>query len=395
MNDLMPESTQGLFWLPRNPDVQVPGRFYKNKDHGLMLDILGTFSGKHVELETQREERVLGIAEDGKLLTLEDCIYRNRRFSVPGLSTSTLHVNLALLGCHFELGEAILFNEIEFRSDAIDKWLEFGGIPINFSTDPDRVIICYSPPPPKEWPLQTGEILTMKCSWQFSPGYQIHEARISKQIWVGFRCAELRGLDDLLKLVQRFVTFVTFASDQPIPIQAVRAYSTKLIEARSKDSARVPVAVFYDDGGPHEGFDPSLISRPYLLFSFQCVAGKLQQVMNYWIANYSKFDASFNLFFSTKFRHSLQSDNRFLMLIQALESLHRYSSVTTSFPIVEYERLSSVLRAACPEEFKGWLKARLQYGNEPSLRQRLKCLFSDVETLFPEADLIKNISHVL
>jgi hypothetical protein len=391
VNPLSPPSFQGYFWLPESPDHKIPGRFYCTDDGSLELEVLGTFSGSSIEAQEASASRVLGISEKGQFVTLDNCFYLKRNFNFPGLAISRLHVNLALVGCHFGKGEPLLFDEIVCYSEAINDWLEFAPIEASLTTSPAyAATLSFSPPAPLEWIMPNGVKLKVKTSWTAPGGKKHREAQITQKTWVGFEIGREASLEDLLAMATRFCHFVSFVVDQTVPPNAVEVYSRALVEEIGDKTRQTPVHVFY---APDVRTSPDLsrVAPPFPLFSFQYARPRFDSLFSTWLKNYEQFGSSFNLYFATRTGRDLYLDNRFLMLAQALESLHRHSSHETSFPKEDYATLCGLLESAIPEKFKEWLTPRLAYGNEPSLRQRLRLLFGGFESIYGDNKKTKDL----
>lgn len=389
MTSLSAPDMQGYFWLPDRPNNRLPGRFHCIEDGAIELEVLGTFSEEPIN-NVLEIRRILGVSEKGKLVTLEHCLYKSRKLNVPGLAISTIHVDLALIGCHFESDEPITFDEITCHSEAFDEWFCFGKINVSLSLTSSGASISYSPPSQLAWSISIGAELTLGCSWRAPSTNQCREATITQRTWVGLRFPEKRPLDELLELVHRFNNFVSFVVDQTLPIQAVQAYSKDLGEEVGNTNRRIPIDVYYN---PLARSAPNLahISPPFPLFSFELVRAEFGDIISRWLNNYETFDSSFNLYFATKTGRKIYLENRFLMLVQALEALHRRWSHETAYSAQDYSTLCQALQEAIPAAFKEWLEPRLRYGNELSLRQRLKSLFHGLEPLYFDHKKVKEL----
>ena len=72
---------------------------------------------------------------------------------------------------------------------------------------------------------------------------------------------------------------------------------------------------------------------------------------------------------------------RFMALVQGLEAYHRRTSDEKRMDEAGFEELVENLIDQCPEGHRKWLKGKLKYSNEVSLRKRLKDIikpFKDV-----------------
>ena len=63
---------------------------------------------------------------------------------------------------------------------------------------------------------------------------------------------------------------------------------------------------------------------------------------------------------------------KFLTLVQGLEVCHRRTSNETQMDNTEFEDLVASLLAECPDDKRKWLQEKFRYGNELSLRKRIK-----------------------
>jgi hypothetical protein len=76
------------------------------------------------------------------------------------------------------------------------------------------------------------------------------------------------------------------------------------------------------------------------------------------------------------FREQVFEDQRLLELTQALEGYHRYRFPESSEKSSEHVAKLKEILEACPEGHRKWLNGELAYSHEPSLRSRLKELFT-------------------
>jgi len=105
-------------------------------------------------------------------------------------------------------------------------------------------------------------------------------------------------------------------------------------------------------------------------------------MLDRWFENYGTFQIPIDLYLGTKADRDLYIENKFTMLVQALEALHRrLSGDETRMPQEIYYALDRALRGAVPN-YREWLNGVLAFGNEPTLRQRLKSLLKGMETIF-------------
>jgi hypothetical protein len=72
MNDRF--QIQGMWWMPEDPETQVPGTLTFDPDHVATLELLGTFKKGLEELGSYPSLKLmLGFSTDGKSITLREC----------------------------------------------------------------------------------------------------------------------------------------------------------------------------------------------------------------------------------------------------------------------------------------------------------------------------------
>ncbi len=75
---------------------------------------------------------------------------------------------------------------------------------------------------------------------------------------------------------------------------------------------------------------------------------------------------------------------QFLSLIMALEVYHRRLIGNEDISTEEHEERVKQILNNTPDKYREWLKEKLKYSNEPSLRKRIKEIY----------DMLKNIGYV-
>ena len=124
------------------------------------------------------------------------------------------------------------------------------------------------------------------------------------------------------------------------------------------------------------------ISADYIV-TFLSIKDKFGDILNYWYNSYNKLSDSYNLFFDTAYKSGLYMENKFLNLINALESYHRNNINFVSSYIAKEKYMTDIypiLIKSIPtnleSDFKDALKSKIKFGYEYSLRRRIKELFS-------------------
>jgi hypothetical protein len=108
-----------------------------------------------------------------------------------------------------------------------------------------------------------------------------------------------------------------------------------------------------------------------MIFTYQDVRDDFESIMQQWLRIAEEMRDLCDLFFSTFYGGRSFVENRFLTAVRALEVFHRQKFDGTDVPNKEHEsRLKKILDSA-PGEHRTWLKQKLRYSNEPTLRRRM------------------------
>ena len=144
----------------------------------------------------------------------------------------------------------------------------------------------------------------------------------------------------------------------------------------------VPVNIYYSSL-PYSKDEPK-IHQHDMLFGFGRIQNDAERIINNWIEAYEKITPAFNLYFLAKMGMQTYLEERFMALVQGLEAYHRRTSNQKQMDEAEFKELIDNLIDQCPQERKEWLKGKLQYGNEVSLRHRLKSLIEPFEDVIED-----------
>lgn len=371
---------QGHFWLPTTPTSRVPGRLTTLDDGLLQLDVWGDLTTTNDMLHSEACPLILGESASGQPLTLEDCFYKQAHLYASGTRSFSFHVNRLLIGCHTVGGDPIAFHGISFQSKAVDEWFRLNRISVARDIRAGTGTLSFARPAHAEYALDDHTKLVVLCAWTAPMTDQFRSATISASSRLLIYSTEPKSLAMWLDTGNRLRNFVSLIVDQYVPLESVWAH---VIERKSDHGNReyeVKVlfapAVRSSEGSPMSG------SRSPL-FTFAEVEQTFGRLLGRWFDSYQKADAAFNLYFAAKSGPDLYLTNRFLMMAQAAETLHR-RTFEQKGPLsdADFSELTAILENAVPQKYGNWLKAKLRYGNEPFLAKRLNALVDEIAQVF-------------
>ena len=358
----------GVWWTGRNSRHAVAGRLIRSPTDGLRLNLSG-------RLRQSREgplSAITGWSENGKALTLLNPIRTSRHGSVPGYSRDDYVANFLLIGRHFYSQRAVRASSIELECSHIDRWIDHDAFELSPSSEPT---LRY-----RKWPgleiniPDTG--LTAKLA--IRDRYERKRARAFHWMLVpSFTIERVKpwDLESLLEQVRRARALLTLLIGAPVVVRRVTAHG----EEESVDEKLLPgmktrksfEIVFTP---PWPATEEELHPLEFFVL-FADLSPHFAAVMSNWFVKARDLGPVVSLLMGA-LGESLPLEFLFLCLMQALESLHRRRGSGRYLDPKAYHRvrarLSEAIPSHLPDDLKQSLKKRLEFGNDYSLRRRMK-----------------------
>lgn len=141
---------------------------------------------------------------------------------------------------------------------------------------------------------------------------------------------------------------------------------------------RIAIYILNSAGASKEEVHPA-----DMLVIFPTIKESVSNILEAWFSKAELLRPVFTLFFGSMYFSSMYPRFHFLNLIQAAETFHRNMRKGKYTSKGAFEKICQVLKKAIPEEvcgeFRESLESRISFGNEYSLRTRIKLLFMELE----------------
>ena len=211
--------------------------------------------------------------------------------------------------------------------------------------------------------------MQLLIQFRYADAAKFLEYRMRQKTYFKLISQEARKLDDFISVVNKITNFLCFATDRTVSLDSMSAPYQDI----GKDkTGTIPINIYYQSW-PYSKDEPKIYWYG-MLFRFEQIQNSAEKIINNWIETYEQIAPSFNLYFLAKMGLQTYLEERFMALVQGLEAYHRRTSNEKQMDEAEFKELIDNLIDQCPQERKEWLKGKLQYGNEVSLRHRLKSL---------------------
>jgi hypothetical protein len=383
---------EGIWWLPENPEKKLQGKLKFTPWDGALLDLIGSFKENQNIFAELEPDIILGITVTGKNVTLHKCLEFRSSTNYPGFPTSSFYANIVFVGVHFERSVDIRFKALSIQYLHLDEWVNISGFKMTHEPEAHRTIIEYKLPEPIQAKISDdfGVWINFEATLPLRSRVQ-KEASITQKIEIKIEATKENSFEYFTRIAYHISNFLSLICSEPTHILAIKG-KTGANKTMIKDTPYYPsVEIFYA-----QFYIPKAIKTllPHdMLFTFKDIQDKLKTLLQNWFAKLDELEPTYSLYFSTLYDPSMLQEHRFLNLIHCIESLHRsiYGEKYLSDENYMKEVYSPLVNAIPPGvkgDLKKSLESGLKYGNEFSLRTRLKAIYKKHQELLNK--FIKN-----
>ena len=365
----------GYFWLPSEPDEQLPGTLSISDGGHIELEVIGRFENRVEVLlnaDLQPIKRIVGHIEKNECVTLDDCQYKTLPLSLMGgISKSIIRVGKAFTGIRYDEGESPVFNALTFSVEGIDEWVGISGISAEWHFEESAATISYQCPEDISINLDNGMRLLITFHWTPPGAPLIKEAKISQKTYFQLVSEEERELKEFTSVAHKITTFLCFAIDKTVSLDSMSATTDNLRQDLGEGQTRlVPVNIYYSSL-PYSKDEPEIHQHDMLL-GFAKIQSDVEKKIKNWIGAYEETYPAFDLYFSAKRDEQRYLDEKFLTLTRGLEAYHKRKFDEKRMDDAKFGELVENIVNQCLEEHRKWLNGVLKHANKVSLRKRLK-----------------------
>ena len=385
----------GYFWLPSAPDKQISG-ILSISDGGIvkleLFGMFGTFNN-----HSRQIERIVGHVEKMGFVTLDDCYCKSMWSSVDTSRTfdelvkSSIEVMRVFTGVAYREGEIPHFDTLTFSIEGIDEWVGISGIEVDHQLEQHAATISYKLPENITLKLDNGMELLIAFSWQPPPFSVVpKESKVTQKTNFHLVSQNICELDLFISIANKLTTFLCFAINEIVCLDSMSTVFDTPHQDVREGLMKMNSVNIYCHSSPYSEDNPE-IYRHNMLFTFEEIQSNIENIINNWVKGYEQFAPAFHLYFWARKNAYPYLEVRFLSLIQGLEAYHRRASDEKEMDEIEFEKLIENLIELCPGERKEWLRGKLKYGNEVSLRKRIKRLIEPFKDLFGNKEKRKKL----
>lgn len=345
----------------------------------------------------KRVEIILGETIDNKPITLLDCIEKSVTVSGFRNKKTSYYVSLIFLGNHYIKPEDIVFTKCYVSFTNLDEWANISGFKFKTNKNFSKYSIIYKRP--KSILLYSSKKVQIRITYDVKyPTKNIvqKEATIAQAIALEFKYPAQVKLHEIMQSIQVIQDLLSFSLQTAVFRTRVRLYNEELIK-------KTPRALF----NPTELVS---LSNPFNLeeknptpFDMLLTLGHFypnqKNYLKKWFKLYYNIQPTLQFYFTRYYNPRMYLEYQFLNIIQVIEGYHRIRLGGRYIPNGRYHKtigkeiLNSIPKSM-DKDFRESLKSKIYYGNEYSLRKRLKELINKIPAPILTASKIDNNKFV-
>ena len=366
---------KGFWWLPASPDEQISGVVKFDPDKGITLESIEGFEVQ--ELEIGAIDVILGALQNGDEVSLHKCIVLEQVFS-SSIRCTRISARYLIIGAHFPQCEDLNFKTVTVRYHNLDVWAR-GFCSLNMKLDNDNEMkkqVTIKTKRLEPLKAQINEEFELSLDIDTSLNHQLlpyEEITAKLQHFLSLEATQETNWKSFQKILARIQDFISFAMNEPTFPTEVKGISEVISEESEGRIYHRSVSLYYSSIRPER---IQRIQTSNMRFSLIQIEQQFESIIKKWFEK-AELLPIYLLYFGNIYSPITYLNLQFLSLVQAVEAYHRRVKGTTDLsPEKHQERYDAILEAV-PEEYREWVKQRLQHSNEVNLRRRLNLLVEE------------------
>ena len=353
---------EGKWWLPATPDKSVAGRLEYSEDSGAKLSLLGCLNNNDDDRRGTQYPAILGRTYGTPQVTLFRCRGSRGYSSSPSgrIDKESCRASLVLLGHHYNDEKEVLFSEISSQFTYLNLW---GDIRIIESAPGDDLQEIVKIRKPVQRELVKTETYTLSLWAYANQRPDFYSASATQTTRLVFSFNKPTPLEDYWPLMRDAQNLLTLLIGEPT------APSDFHGSTQSEPPVSVTIKQRFSFQGPPKNLHPL-----ELLLPLNKMGDRAQELIRAWFQKAEPLRPIYNLALAPVYNDALYAEQRFLAIVQGLESYHRKMKGGDVIPKAEHDARVDAILSAAPEQYKAWLKRRMRNSNEPHLEKRLQLL---------------------
>jgi hypothetical protein len=366
---------KGQWWVPDNYENIIYGTLKIIRGADTYLNLMGSF--RHENHDGKKHyDIILGLSSDGKRITLNRCFEKYYSTGEPGFPISIYEIGVVFIGENFNHQADINLRKIRIRYPYIDEWVNHKFYDSQFNRKKE-FILKYNAPPLIKYSISDKFKVCIEFDIIRPPMLKIPRDPYMKHIsFVSLEFKDDINFNEIMRIINHIQYLLSFAILRPIYPIIMQGI------IQNKDRNGNMVIIFSEPKDIPKSFEDIL--HYDMFFTFDEISNKFGEILNNWIGKAEILESVYDLYFSTMYQPFMYLRHKFLNLMHALEIYHRNTKRNYELENSEHNKRLNKIIQNTPFEYKEWLKNKLIYSNEPSMRKRITELVENNNNILNE-----------
>lgn len=365
---------EGQWWLPDEPGRQIQGTLVFSSHEGPSLGLQGSFEDVSFTKPARKRDPIiiLGLSNNVPITLFKT--YGGPVSASPSgkYSKSKFLAMVALKGAHFNTPESILFKQLTIGLDHLDVWAVPAGIVPDIQVGQNALLINFKRGDIELYSSNTEQFsISIDAPWLFTP----RDAHISQEAAIRLEFKEEQPWDRCERIILTLSRFLSLACLEPVFPSRIMAWTENALQEAIETPNFNPIEVSYQVTAIETM--PSAISSHSMLFNLDCVVDWIKDIFSAWFDS-PELQQAFSFFLAQRNIPYMYPEYSFLAMVQTLESYHRLRFKNSEIPSNDFKHMVEMITSSCPEEYRTWLKKRIDSGNEVTFLRRIEDVTSSI-----------------
>jgi len=394
---MKPFEYKGFWWTSQNPSTQVYGVLTHNDHDKITLALAGQLGRFDEELEV-----INGITTSDIPITLCNSFPINAEhtsFDNPR-EIHTLNINRVFTGAHFGSIDDIRFNKVVVHFEGLFQWSSFKGAKGEVQQSSGKST-GFSAGVEFENAIEFNtNSIRISLHHLTSQNLSLDGLNISNDAAFHIEYSELTHWSQISNTIGVLQDLLTFSLQIAIKATRIEGFNDDIKETlgikeiTGEVTRTKPIAIIYLQKGKDKE-----ISHLYLQDAIITLRqGHLEftTLMTKWFEFISKCRGSRIAYLSTYYLNNMHLEDKFSSLCTAIEAFHRETIGGWVKSKKDFDELVITMVNTVPEEDnKRFVREKMKYANEPSLRHRLKAILGGLEIFVKFKDCARFIDRTV
>ncbi len=312
----------------------------------------------------------------------------------------TLNVNRVFIGAHFGSTDDIRFNKVVVQFEGLFQWSPFKGAKGEIQHSSGKSTGISAGVEFENAIEVTINDIRISLHHLTGQNMSLNALEISNDSAFHIEYSKLTPWSQISNTIDVLQDLLTFSLQIAIKATRVEGFNENIEETLgikdiTNEVTRIkPIAIIYlqkgkDKETSHSYLQDAIITLRQGHFEFD-------DLMTKWFKFISKCRGSQTAYLSTYYLNNMHLEDKFSSLCTAIEAFHRETIGGWVKSKKDFDELVSTMVNAVPEEDnKRFVREKMKYANEPSLRHRLKAILGGLEIFVKFKDRARFIDRTV